>query len=146
MREKKTNGYPPEEASGQMMFSALVPLRRRCFCPHRRSKTASGCRPEPCPQQIRHSEPALLFPFCLRRKDRLFRTRQDFRRIVFVEPAPARRIDLFVIGAVVNQKNALRRYDRRRARLYNSRVKRTWATRQNWVAIGHLCRAIIRAA
>jgi hypothetical protein len=57
MREKKTNGYPPEEPSGQMMFSALVPLRGRCFCPHRRSKTASGCRPEPCPQQIRHSEP-----------------------------------------------------------------------------------------
>jgi hypothetical protein len=26
------------------------------------------------------------------------------------------------------------------------RVKHTWATRQNWVAIGHLCRAIIRAA
>src|SRR5689334_15353633 len=62
-------------------------------------------------------------PFRLRLEYRILSAGQHLGWVSPVEQNPARRVQEVVVSAVVNQKNALRSYDRRRSRLHDPGIE-----------------------
>src|SRR5260370_33943587 len=78
---------------------------------------------------VRHL--ANLLPFFFRGEDGLIGSRDEFSRIVAVKHRDASAIDEIVVRAVVDEYDAARRKDRRRARLDHARIKFSRSARQH---------------